>query len=90
MTAGRRRKPCLTTWWGNEVGKSLKALERQQQSIVSGVLTLSKALSVIVLLLPLQITQTEVQQGQQQFSQFTDGQVRPGTRLVLRPFEVKG
>lgn len=46
--------------------------------------------SVIILLLPLQITQTEVQQGQQQFSQFTDGQVRMWRLLVLRPFGVKG
>lgn len=53
MTAGRRHKPYLTTWWGNEVWKSLKALERQQQNIGSGVLTLSKALSVTILLLSL-------------------------------------
>uniref|UniRef100_H9H057 Uncharacterized protein n=1 Tax=Meleagris gallopavo TaxID=9103 RepID=H9H057_MELGA len=36
-----------------------------------------------------QITQTEVQQGQQQFSQFTDGQVGARGVLVLQPFRVE-
>lgn len=90
MTAVQRHEMYLTTWWGNEVWKRLNALERPRQNIFGGVLALSKMPSVIILLLPLQITQTEVQQGQQQFSQFTDGQVRMWRLLVLRPFEVKG
>lgn len=54
MTAGWRHEPYLTMWLGNEVWKSLKALQRQQQqNIVSGVLTLSEVLSVIILLLSL-------------------------------------